>query len=54
MWLKQRQMAAGDSTKPASAALREFDARLRHAVEGPDEGKNIPNVAVLAADKDGK
>jgi hypothetical protein len=33
--------------------LRNYDELLRHAAEGPDEGQNIPNAAVVAADAKG-
>jgi len=36
-----------------SGPLRNYDELLRHAAEGPDEGQNIPNAAVIAADSKG-
>lgn len=33
--------------------LRSFNERLRHAAEGPDEGQNVPNAAVVAVDAKG-
>lgn len=30
-----------------------YNQRLRHAAEGPDEGQNIPNAAVVAVDAKG-
>lgn len=37
-----------------SDSLRNYNELLRHAAEGPDDGQNIPNVAVIAADSKGK
>jgi hypothetical protein len=37
-----------------SSPLRHYNELLRHATEDPDEGQNIPNVAVIAADSKGK
>lgn len=34
--------------------LAELNARLQHACEGRDEGDNVPNVSVIAADKNGE
>ena len=36
-----------------SDLLRNYNELLRHAAEDPDEGQNIPNAAVVAADSKG-
>jgi len=36
-----------------SDPLRNYNELLRHAAEGPDEGRNIPNAAVVAVDSKG-
>jgi len=37
-----------------SGLLRNYNELLLHAAEDPDEGQNIPNVAVVAADSKGE